>query len=90
MKVKELMISRRDRWNEKPNSIYGSLTITGSDGEQTINLSNAAIIKLLDAVREEVCISAKMIAKDAPKAFNSTVAELELLNHPLAEIEGGN
>lgn len=87
MIIKELKIQRRSTYEPNPGSLYGSITVSGHAGTQEINLSGSAMAAILRAIESEVLITGKAIAKDIPVAFKNTTGELELIEHPLAQIE---
>jgi len=88
MLIKELKIQRKSTYDSNPGTLYGSITISGHAGTQEINLSGAAMVAILRAIECEVLVTGKSIAKDIPVAFKNTTGELELIEHPLAQIEG--
>lgn len=88
MIVRELTIQRKSTYDSNPGALYGSITIVGQGGVQQINLSGQAMVAILRAIESEVLKTAKHIAKDIPIAFQNTTGELELIDHPLAQIEG--
>jgi len=87
MLIKDLHIQRKSTYDSNPGTIYGTITITGRGGIQELNLSGKAMVAILQAVQSEVIQTAKHIAKDATVAFQNTTGELELIEHPLAQIE---
>ena len=87
MVIKELRIQRKSTYDSSPGTLYGSVSITGHGGSQDINLSGAAMAAILTCIQLEVTKTAKAVAKDVPIAFQNTVGELEVLQHPLAQIE---
>lgn len=87
MIVKELQIQRKSTYDSNPGALYGTITIVGQGGTQQINLSGTAMVAILSAVEHEVLATAKRVSKDIPVAFQNTKGELELIDHPLAQLE---
>lgn len=87
MQLYDLTIRRTESYHAKPNQLIGTVQFQGDAGKQEVNLSPAAILHLLDVIQVECCATAKKIAKEIPTAFTNVAGELNLLDHPLAQLE---
>lgn len=84
MKLKQFNIRRTESYQTPSNTLVGTVTLVDeAQGEQTVVLSPATIVKVLTLIQNDVTTKAREQANKAGLALVDGIAEIELASNPL-------
>lgn len=78
MQLQSLELKRTESYETPPKTLQCVVNLVGPTGKQSIVLSYAAIIQIVDVIAKEVGDIAKRNAKEAEPAMRNAADELRL------------